>query len=138
MRIYLYCPKMGRPKAVEKLYVGSWDNFISSEPLFTPGYQNNLCKNPFKGQTIINANYHRAPQALRPGVFHTKKMSGYGINTFMLLSRYFQFKPQLSFVSGGSYLPRNRTFTPGRYQEVCNVTVKYINCSIKLLIEGII
>ncbi len=118
MSIFIYCPKMGKPKAVGKRYLGSWDILGSTVPLFTSGYQNDMCKNPFKGQTITNANYHKAPQALLPGVFKIKKISGYGINTFMLLSRYFQFKPKLSFVGGGSYLPNNKSFTSGRYQEV--------------------
>ncbi len=77
------------------------------------------CSNPMAGQVITLAGTPVQPVIHLPNTVGNKGLSGFAANLFFLFAQYFKFKPRIKFTGGGTFIPYNRTFTPGAFNDVC-------------------
>ncbi len=120
--IDVFCPKMGKPPQPERKimvpFSGKFYNANSRKPEDIEG----ACRNPMRGQLITLAALPARPQIHFPNTVGNKKMSGIVVNLFFTYAKIYKFKTKMTFGGGGSYIPQNKSFTPGQYNSVNNDT----------------
>ncbi len=85
-----------------------------------------LCQDPFGGQLVTFQSLPVVPLVLLPSL--VGKLSGFSINLFLLYARKYRFRPKIEFVgTTGSYLPQNKTFSPGSFLKVEQIDMASYN-----------
>ncbi len=113
----LFCPKVGKPQMPES------KTLMFSQERHILGTQNPeqlwmACSHPLRGQVVTFAAIPVRPQFHPPNTVGNLRLSGYTVNLFFLYAKYFAFKPKIYPTGGGSFIPHNKTFSPGSLNDV--------------------
>ncbi len=117
-QVEVNCPKMGKPNRPAKYTLRFHNNMLYNVKSRMPETVSTACHNPMGGQLITMAGLPIRPQFHFPNSVGNEKMSGFAFNMFMLYAKLYGFRTKLFFRGGGTYMPQNRTFTPGAFSAV--------------------
>ncbi len=125
-KVKLFCPRVGKPTLPSQKLIAACNpkrgcsypvNLHTQEP-FDLG-----CPNPLQGQVVTLEEIPVLPIVLLPK-YAGGKLSGYGINLFLLYAKKYRFIPKIKLATTvGGFMPHNKSFTPG---SVRNASHKFI------------
>lgn len=111
--VKLFCPKVGRPSLPSHQIIAVCT--INKDCLYA-GYSKDQtlgCPDPLQGQVVTLEDIPIMPIVLLPS-YTGGKVSGYGVNLFLMYAKKYQFTPNIKFASTlGNFFPNNNSFSPG-------------------------
>ncbi len=124
-QIQIFCPKIGKPPKSQLKHLTLFSNKFYNQKTGHLVILRMTCSNPLKGQVITFAAIPVRPQFHPPNTVGNSKLSGYTVNLFFQYAKYFKFKPQIYPSGQGSFIPHNKTFSPGALNDVSSTMCFY-------------